>query len=110
MTEFILISVFALNTLALYIMYRYFNDIIEASYADICDRTEQLTVLMNRISDNWKRDIDFLDQRLKDGIQSNSICCRSAIDKLNHKIDTLQPKKEKYEPKKPATKKPASAN
>lgn len=91
---------------AIFIMYRYFNDLVEQAFSDICERTEILTGLMNKISDNWKRDIDFLDQRLKDGIQSNSICCKSAMDKLNHKIEALQPKKDTYEPKKPATKKP----
>lgn len=91
-------------------MYRYFEDLMSCSNKGICDRIEQLSRLMNKISDNWKRDVDFLDQRLKDGIQNNAMCCKLAIEKLNNKIDALQPKKDKYEPKKPAAKKPPATN
>jgi hypothetical protein len=34
--------------------------------------------------------IDHIEQKLKDGLQSNSICCRSAIDRINSRISLIE--------------------
>ena len=101
MTEYLSIALFSITAMVLYSVYRYFCE-------EICQLDDDLV----RVNLDTSKEINALNifiqgmqQQFKDAIQSNSICCKSSIAKLNNRIDELTPKKDKYEPKKPAAKK-----
>jgi len=109
MTEhYALIAFFSVTVMSMFSLYRYLTDMIESSHDVLCDKTDHLVELVNKVSDKWEKDMHFMDQKIKDGLQSNAICCRSGLDKLNHRISLLENKlnqKDKNEPKRPTTKK-----
>ncbi len=106
MTEYLSIALFSITAMVLYSVYRYFCE-------EICQLDDDFVKLRIETSKEINSLHNFsqvMRQEFKDAIQSNSICCKSAIAKLNNKIDDLMPKKDKYEPKKPTTKKPTATN
>lgn len=101
MTEYLSIALFSITAMVLYSIYRYFCEEI----CQIDDDFVKLRIETSKDIGTFNNYISVIRQEFKDAIQSNSICCKSAIAKLNNKIEELTPKKDKYEPKKPAAKK-----
>lgn len=85
--EIMIVIAFTLMASAIYTMYRHFDE-------QICLAKEQMKFqLMDDIlvvTSTDRRQVELLEQKLKDGLQSNSICCRSAIDRMNSRISIIE--------------------
>ncbi len=91
--EIMLTIVFTILSSVMYVMWRYFDDLIKCFQCDVVRLIEQAAE-MSCVEDCKKR-TDFLEQKCKDSIQSNAICCRSAIDRVNSRISMLENKRTK---------------
>lgn len=81
-TEIALVIVFTLLGTAIFLMYRYFSELINEMTRCIDYHEENGRFGLKCEKEALNNRIDLLEQKFKDDIQSNAICCKSAIEKL----------------------------
>lgn len=88
--EVLVIVIVGLSSITLYSMYRYFDDLI-CSITKTMDYYEENRLFGLRCEkDLLNKRIDLLEQKLKDGLQANAICNKSAIDRINSRLNSLE--------------------
>lgn len=85
--EYLLVAAFALNALALYIMYRYFYDL----YCEVMQRVnydeENGRFGLQCVREAIEKRIDLLEQTTKDADQANKICCKSMKVQIDKQLE-----------------------
>ncbi len=88
--EIMLTIVFTVLASAMYVMWRYFDDLFCGITSKMdCQEENRLIGLLIEKELLIKR-IELTEQKLKDGLQSNSLCCRSAIDRISSRLSLLE--------------------
>ena len=78
----------------MYTMWRYFDDVTCNVQKDITDIKRDNQFSTSTIC-NLNAYAQVIEQKIKDGLQSNAVCCRSGIDRLTSRISLLEKKEEK---------------
>lgn len=84
-TEIALVIVFTLLGTAIFLVYRYFTELINEMARCIDYHEENGRFGLKCEKEALNKRIDLLEQKFKDDIQNNAICSKSAIEKL--KVD-----------------------
>lgn len=87
--EIMLVMVFTLMVGVMYMMFRYFDDLTCGLQSNIAYNEENGRFGLNCEKEVLNKRIDLLEQKLKDGLQGNAICCKSAIDRINSRLSSL---------------------
>lgn len=85
-TEIVIIIVLSFISMIAYIIHTLIKNEIDEY---VCEVRETQSESLNCLKTYGKK-IEILEQKLKDGLQSNAICCRSAIDKVNSRISIIE--------------------
>ncbi len=93
--EIMLTIVFSILSSVMYVMWRYFDDLICGLSSNVAYNEENGRFGLNCEKEVLNKRIDLIEQKCKDSIQSNAICCRSAIDRVNSRISMLENKRTK---------------
>lgn len=84
--EILIIVIVGLAAITLYSMYRYF----EERYACSQEQLDCIDKNMNDLIDAHNKATDIWNQKLKDGLQNNAICHKSAIEQLKKEQEQLR--------------------
>jgi len=88
--EIMLVMAFTLMAGVMYMMWRYFDNLI-CELTRVVDYYEENGRFgLNCEKEVLNKRIDLHEQKTKDAIQSNSICCRSAMDRINSRLLVLE--------------------
>ena len=88
--EVLVIVIVGLSSITLYSMYRYFDDLICSITKTMDYYEENGRFGLKCEKEVLNKRIDLLEQKLKDGLQSNAICNKSAIDRINSRLNSLE--------------------
>ncbi len=78
-SELLIVAMSGCFAVVLYGMYRYFNDIIDTMYQELLEKNNILTGI---IFDKFESELIVLKQQVKDSLQSNALCCKSAMESI----------------------------
>jgi len=90
MSDYLILALFVFEMIFMYMLYKYFNDIIDVACLESLHKVTDITrefkkvvyEIENTLSKSVNNRIELIEQKTKDGIQSNAICCKSAQDKV----------------------------
>ncbi|MGJ0429599.1 hypothetical protein [Methylobacter sp.] len=95
--EIMVVMAFTLIASAMYIMYRYFDDLVNSldlqvrcevdNYVNEVRKTDAEVIDCLKIH---KNKIELLEQKIKDGLQNNSICCKSSLEPIKKELERLK--------------------
>lgn len=88
--EIILVMAFTLMAGVMYMMWRYFDGLFCELTRVIDYHEENGRFGLNCVKEVLNKRIDLLEQKTKDAVQSNAVCCRSAIDRINSRFAALE--------------------
>lgn len=80
--EIMLVMAFTLIIGVMYMSFRYFDDLICGLQSRVEYNEENGRFGLKCEKEALHKRVDLLEQKLKDDIQGNAICCKSAIEKL----------------------------
>jgi hypothetical protein len=86
----LIIMAFTLMAGVVYTMYRYFDNLICELTRKVDYHEENGRFGLNCEKEVLNKRMDLFEQKLKDGLQANSICCRSSIDRINSRFAALE--------------------
>lgn len=91
--EIMAVIAFTLIASAMYTIYRYFDDhikCIDNKIGDLQRYLKDLNLIHSDMIGNNQKKIELLEQKLKDGLQSNAICCKSSIEPIKRELERLK--------------------
>jgi hypothetical protein len=89
-SEIFIASIVIFGIGILYAIYNYINDCMEQNYIRMHERS-------NKMHNGFNDRFNLLEQKLKDGLQSNAVCCKSAVANLKKEMEKLDYPKFKFD-------------